>query len=69
MIVLKNKYKIDSITNNLSSKRQTVRPDLSKYSDKHKSGKKAKLNCIGCTVLKQKVGVERGQWGKVERSI
>jgi len=28
----------------LSSKRQTVRPDLSKYSDKHKSGKKAKLN-------------------------
>jgi len=28
----------------LSSKRQTVRPDLSKYSGKHKDGKKAKLN-------------------------
>ena len=25
--------------------------------------------CIGRTVLKQKVGVERGQWGKVGRSI
>ena len=30
MIVFKNKYKIDLITNNLSSNRQTVRPDLSK---------------------------------------
>ena len=46
MIVFKNKYKIDLITSNLSSKRQTVHPDLSKYSDKHKSGKKAKLNSV-----------------------
>ena len=55
MIVFKNKYKIDSITNYLNSKRQTVRPDLSKYSDKHKSGKKACEDRIGHTVLKQKL--------------